>query len=132
MPLADRSRSFYFGPEAIKIIGLSPSTHRRPQIACDAAPANHSFRDIFSGLFGFLQTLDFPGAYSASGLISGTPSGSVWLFSFWRITFPLAVIAYVLLKDANEEVPPTAIVAGSSMSFFISYWTKGHLLAASE
>ncbi len=57
---------------------------------------------IFSGLFAFLQTLDFPGAYSASGLISGTPSGAVWLFSFWRITFPLAVIAYVLLKDANE------------------------------
>ena len=57
---------------------------------------------IFSGLFAFLQTLDFPGAYSAAGLISGTPSGAVWLFSFWRITFPLAVIAYVLLKDANE------------------------------
>jgi hypothetical protein len=88
---------------------------------------------IYSAAFSvFLQTLDFPGAYSASGLISGTPSGSVWLFSFWRITFPLAVIAYVLLKDANEEVPPTAIVAGSSMSFFISYWTKGHLLASSE
>ena len=58
---------------------------------------------IFSGLFAFLQTLDFPGAYSATGLISGTPSGAVWLFSFWRITFPLAVIAYVLLKDANES-----------------------------
>ena len=57
---------------------------------------------IFSGLFAFLQTLDFPGAYSATGLISGTPSGAVWLFSFWRITFPLAVIAYVLLKDTNE------------------------------
>ena len=58
---------------------------------------------IFSGLFAFLQTLDFPGGYSAAGLISGTPSGAVWLFSFWRITFPLAVIAYVLLKDANES-----------------------------
>ena len=56
---------------------------------------------IFSGLFAFLQTLDFPGAYSATGLLSGTPSGAVWLFSFWRITFPLAVITYVLLKDAN-------------------------------
>ena len=58
---------------------------------------------IFSGLFAFLQTLDFPGAYSATGLISGTPSGAVWLFSFWRIMFPLAVITYVLLKDANES-----------------------------
>ena len=26
---------------------------------------------IFSGLFAFLQTLDFPGAYSATGLLSG-------------------------------------------------------------
>ena len=53
---------------------------------------------IFSGLFAFLQTLDFPGAYSATGLISGTPSGAVWLFSFWRIMFPLAVIAYVSVE----------------------------------
>ncbi len=58
---------------------------------------------VFSGLFAFLQALDFPGAFSATGLISGTPSGAVWLFSFWRVTFPLAVIAYVLLKDANER-----------------------------
>jgi signal transduction histidine kinase len=58
---------------------------------------------VFSGVFAFLQTLDFPGAYSATGLISGKPSGAAWLFSFWHITFPLAVIAYVLLKDANES-----------------------------
>ena len=57
---------------------------------------------IFSGLFAFLQTLDFPGAYSATGLLSGGPSGAAWLFSFWHIMFPLAVIAYVLLKDANK------------------------------
>ena len=57
---------------------------------------------IFSGLFAFLQTLDFPGAYSATGLLGGRPSGAAWLFSFWHIMFPLAVIAYVLLKDTNE------------------------------
>ena len=61
---------------------------------------------ILGGLFAFLQTLDFPGAYSATGLISGTPSGAVWLFSFWRILFPLAVITYVLLKDVNETASP--------------------------
>jgi signal transduction histidine kinase len=63
---------------------------------------------ICSGLFAFLQTLDFPGAYSATGIITGTPSGAVWLFFFWRITFPLAVIAYVLLKDAKETAGPLA------------------------
>jgi signal transduction histidine kinase len=57
---------------------------------------------IFSGLFAFLQTLDFPGAYSAKGLFGGTPSGAAWLFSFWHITFPLCVVAYVLLKDRSE------------------------------
>ena len=61
---------------------------------------------IFSGLFAFLQTLDFPGAYSATGLIGGGPSGAAWLFSFWHIIFPLVVIAYVLLKDANESAQP--------------------------
>ena len=61
---------------------------------------------IFSGLFAFLQTLDFPGAYSATGLLSGGPSGAAWLFSFWHIMFPLAVIVYVLLKDANKTGSP--------------------------
>jgi hypothetical protein len=58
---------------------------------------------IFSGLFAFLQTLDFPGAYSATGLLSNGLSGAAWLFSFWHILFPLAVIVYVLLKDADES-----------------------------
>jgi phosphatidylserine synthase len=31
---------------------------------------------IFSGLFAFLQTLDFPGAYSATGLLGGGLSGA--------------------------------------------------------
>ena len=65
---------------------------------------------IFSGLFAFLQTLDFPGAYSARGLLSGGPSGAAWLFSFWHITFPLAVIAYALLKGSDETAGPLVTV----------------------
>ena len=61
---------------------------------------------IFSGMFAFLQTLDFPGAYSATGLLGGGLSGAAWLFSFWHITFPLAVITYVLLKDRDETARP--------------------------
>jgi signal transduction histidine kinase len=73
---------------------------------------------MLSGLFAFLQTLDFPGAYSQSGLISGTPSGAVWLFSFWRIMFPIAVVAYVLTKDVHEsgrvaEHAPRRIIAAA-------------------
>ena len=57
---------------------------------------------IFSGLFAFLQTLDFPGAYSATGLLGGGLSGAAWLFSFWHTLFPLSVISYVLLKERDE------------------------------
>ena len=58
---------------------------------------------IVSGLFAFFNSLDFPGAYSATGVLSGTPSGASWLFFFYRIIFALAVITYVLLKDGNES-----------------------------
>jgi signal transduction histidine kinase len=58
---------------------------------------------ICGGLLAFFLTLEFPGAYSATGsLLGGGSSGAAWLFNFWRITFALAVIAYVLLKDAND------------------------------
>jgi signal transduction histidine kinase len=62
---------------------------------------------ISGGLFAFLLTLEFPGAFSATGgLLGGGSSGAAWLFNFWRITFALAVIAYVLLKDANDTASP--------------------------
>ena len=57
---------------------------------------------ICGGLLAFLLTLEFPGAYSATGLLGGGPSGAPWLFNFWRVTFALAVIAYSLLKDTND------------------------------
>jgi signal transduction histidine kinase len=61
---------------------------------------------IFSGLFAFAMTLDFPGAYSATGLLSGLPSGPPWLFIFWHVAFPVAVISYVLSKGANVAAAP--------------------------
>lgn len=61
---------------------------------------------VFSGLFAFLQTLAFPGAYSATGLIGDGASSAAWLFVFWHSSFDLAVIAYTLLKDSDETTPP--------------------------
>src|SRR5258707_1204672 len=59
---------------------------------------------ICGGLFAFLLSLEFPGAYSATGLLGGGPSGAPWLFNFWRLTIGLSVIGYVLLKDANDPI----------------------------
>ena len=54
---------------------------------------------IFSGSFAFLQTLAFPGAYAPTGLI-GDANTAAWMFVLWHTTFPAAILAYALFKDA--------------------------------
>ena len=91
-------QSVIFVADLITAILLFAQYSIQPQKALLALASGY----IFSGMFAFLQTLDFPGAYSATGLLGGGLSGAAWLFSFWHILFPLAVITYVLLKDGNE------------------------------
>jgi signal transduction histidine kinase len=57
---------------------------------------------VFGGLFAFLQTLVFPGAYAPAGLIGDQLNSASWLFVLWHTTFPLTVIVYTLLKEGNE------------------------------
>jgi signal transduction histidine kinase len=63
---------------------------------------------VFSGLFAFIQSLAFPGAYSATGLIGDGVNSAAWLFVLWHTTFDLAVIVYALLKDADEAARMSA------------------------
>jgi Membrane-associated sensor, integral membrane domain len=39
---------------------------------------------VFTALFAFTQTLAFPGAYSASGLIGDGTNSPAWLFVLWH------------------------------------------------
>jgi signal transduction histidine kinase len=55
---------------------------------------------IFSSSFAFLQTLAFPGGYAPAGLI-GDANTAAWMFVLWHSTFPTAVLAYALSKDAT-------------------------------
>jgi hypothetical protein len=61
---------------------------------------------VFSGLLAFLQTLAFPRAYSATGLIGDGIDSAGWLFVLWQTTFLLSVIVYALLKDVDEVAAP--------------------------
>jgi signal transduction histidine kinase len=69
---------------------------------------------MFSGLFAFLQTFAFPGAYAPAGLF-GDLSTAPYLFCLWHIAFPLGVIVYALSKDTAKG----ANVAGSSPAVVI-------------
>jgi signal transduction histidine kinase len=56
---------------------------------------------LSSGLFAFLQTLAFPGAYAPNGLIGDGVNSPAWFFVLWHTTFPFGVLVYALLKDAD-------------------------------
>jgi signal transduction histidine kinase len=59
---------------------------------------------VFSGLFAFIQTLAFPGAYSPTGVIGDGLSSAAWFFVLWHTNFPLALIVYVLIKDSGVRL----------------------------
>jgi hypothetical protein len=64
---------------------------------------------IFSGLFAFLQTLAFPGAYFPFALIGDGLNSAGWLFVLWHTAFLLAVIVYAMSKDASQVINPQVI-----------------------
>jgi len=59
---------------------------------------------VFSGLFAFIQTLAFPGAYSPTGVIGDGLNSAAWFFVLWHTTFPLALIVYVFTKDSSARL----------------------------
>ena len=54
------------------------------------------------GLFAFLQTLAFPGAYALNGLIGDGANSPAWFFVLWHTTFPFGVLVYALWKDTDD------------------------------
>jgi PAS domain S-box-containing protein len=73
---------------------------------------------VFSGLFAFLEACAFPGVFAQTSLIFigdrlNTPA---WLFTFWHTLFPLAVIVYVLWKDAAESAKPPGHMVAITMA----------------
>jgi len=53
---------------------------------------------LFNAAMAVFHALSFPGLFAPSGLLNSGPQTTAWLYFFWHGTFPLFVIAYVLLK----------------------------------
>jgi signal transduction histidine kinase len=75
---------------------------------------------VFTALFAFLQTLAFPGAYSANGLIGDGINSPAWLFVLWHTSFSLSVIAYALLKDVDESARVSRPSAAVTIAFALA------------
>ncbi len=74
-----------------------------------------------SGLFAFLHTLAYPGAYT-SGVLIGDVSSAAWLFFYWHTTFPISVMVYALTKGkpANSSGRSTRIAIGIAVAAVIA------------
>ena len=61
---------------------------------------------VFAALILVPHALTFPGAFTTNGLLGAGVNTTAWLAIFRRVTFPAAVIFYVLLKSA-DSMPQT-------------------------
>ena len=57
---------------------------------------------LYTGLIAIAHMLVFPGAFAPTGLFGAGVQTTAWLYNFWKVGLPLAVIAYSLLKDDDS------------------------------
>jgi signal transduction histidine kinase len=58
---------------------------------------------LFTGLIVISHVLTFPGAFAPTGLLGAGPQSTAWLYHLWKVSLPVAVIVYVLLKDWDRD-----------------------------
>lgn len=88
---------------------------------------------LAGGLFAFLQTLAFPGAYAPAGLIGNGIDSPGWFFVWWNVTFPATVLLYALLKEKSGEASypgkSVAVTIGATIGFALLFVAALTLLA---
>ena len=58
---------------------------------------------LFSALTLVAHGLTFPGAFSPGGLLGAGLQSTAWIYWFWHYGFPLALLAYGLLRDVKPS-----------------------------
>src|SRR3979411_3382596 len=79
---------------------------------------------LFTALMLIPWTLTFPGIFTPTGLLGAGLQSTHWLYIVWHAGFPLFVIAYALLKDAD---PAKRLWQGSAGAAILS---RGAVTAA--
>jgi PAS domain S-box-containing protein len=56
---------------------------------------------LFTAAAAVLHALSFPGLFAPDGLLGGGTQTTVWLYMIWHGGFPLCVLSYAWLKEAD-------------------------------
>lgn len=58
---------------------------------------------LFTALIVIPHALSFPNAFAPTGLLGDGLQTTTWLYNFWHIASPAAILGYASLKDADSE-----------------------------
>jgi len=72
---------------------------------------------LYTALIVIPWMLAFPGVFTPSGLLGAGLQTTTWLYTLWHAGFPMFVIAYALLKDAD---PAEGLWQGSAAAAILS------------
>ena len=86
---------------------------------------------LFTALIIVPHGLTFPDMFSPTGLLGANLQSTVWLYIFWHLGLPSAVIAYAMLKGGADEastvrgsvrrVVATSVVATTTLACAITW-----------
>ena len=82
---------------------------------------------LFTALLVIPHALSFPGAFSPTGLLGAGPQTPAWLYIFWHVGFPIALLIYSLsrgrsgVKDLRRAQNRLAIVWSVAIVIVLAY-----------
>jgi len=59
---------------------------------------------LFTASAAVVHALTFPGLFAPSGFLGAGPQTAVWLYAIWHGGFPLLLLGYALLREADGSV----------------------------
>jgi diguanylate cyclase (GGDEF)-like protein len=86
---------------------------------------------LYTALATVGYSLTFPGLLAPGGVLSGGPQSTSAMYMFWHAGFPLAVVAYALLKRDSVEIQPAHLLPRARGAIVASIVIAGLLAAAS-
>src|ERR1700751_652045 len=64
---------------------------------------------LFTALIIIPHVLTFPGAFFPTGLLGAGLQSSAWLYVFWHLGFPIALLIYACLRDEKLTEPSAEV-----------------------
>src|SRR5205085_2448977 len=64
---------------------------------------------VFGGLLLIPHALTFPGAFGPNGVLAGNVNTTGWLANFTRLSLPVSIILYVLLRRRDQNGQTAAL-----------------------